>query len=184
MKRGGLRNAVAALIVLVSAAGFLMLFLAEDLAASGSSLADLSSSGDYLLREEGLSRVELDRLRYRVDDEPITIPNHGVVQLGDGHQLQVSVSPYPPTSLDLDVDLLLTTLSGEPVAGAAVAAVWDMTIMAHGPFHTDFGEVESGHYAAPFDLFMVGPWQLDLAIQIPGSVPDESITLYVYVWPG
>ena len=183
MVRGGLHRVAASLIILASMAGFLMLLFTEDLAASGSSLSDLSSSGDFLEQGDTQSRVDLDRLRFRIEDDPVAIPNHGVVPLEDGYQVEVAISPYPPTRLDLNIDLFLTTDAGTPVAGAIAGAVWDMTIMAHGPFTTDLTGTGDGHYVAPFDLFMVGPWELNVTIEIPDTQTEQHITLYVYVWP-
>ena len=61
-----LRIAAAVAIVLVSTVGFLMLVFTEDLAASGSSLSDLSTSGEFLEPGGGGgTRLGLDRLTYQ-----------------------------------------------------------------------------------------------------------------------
>jgi len=183
MYGGTLRATAAAVIVLVSTAGFLMLLLAEDLAASGSSLSDLSTSGDFLQPgSDGTAELGLDRLTFQSGGESRVIPNHGVVSLGDV-QLEVAVSPYPPTSFDLDVELVATSTAGEAVTDADIVAIWDMTVMHHGPFETHFTNIGDGRYTAFFDLFMVGPWELELSVAAPGVQPAEDVSLIIYVWP-
>lgn len=112
--RSPIRMGAAVFVVLLSATGFLLLSFAEDL-AEGSSLADLSSSGGFLERDPATAVQGIDRLTYEVNQEQIVIPNHGIVPLTDDLMLEVAVSPYPPTSFDLDVEFLLTTVTGEPL---------------------------------------------------------------------
>lgn len=183
MSFGKLRFGAAVAIVLVSTVGFLMLLLAEDLAASGSSLGDLSSSGDFLERDAAAELRGLDRLTYRIGDETVVIPNNGTIPLSDELLLLVEVSPYPPTSFDLDVRFFLVTVEGEPIADAQITTTWDMTVMHHGPFETQFTNTGGGNYAAFFDLFMVGPWGLDVAITVPTYDDIDSVSLIIYVWP-
>lgn len=52
--RNGFRLGAALAIVVISASGFLLLLFTEDVAASGSSLGDLSSSGDFLERDAAI----------------------------------------------------------------------------------------------------------------------------------
>jgi hypothetical protein len=181
--RGPFRLAAAALILVLSATGFLLLLFTEDLAASGSSLDDLSSSGDFLERDAAAELRGLDRLTYQIGDESVVIPNRGTIPLSDELLLQVEVSPYPPTSFDLDVLFFLSTVAGEPITDAEIATIWDMTLMYHGPFETQFTNAGGGRYAAFFDLFMVGPWGLELDIAVPTYHDIESVSLIVYVWP-
>ena len=183
MSFGKLRLGAAVAIVLVSTVGFLMLLLTEDLAASGSSLDDLSSSGDFLERDPTADAYDFERLTYELDEVQIEIPNHGLVPLADDLVLEVGVSPYPPTTFDLDVELILRTAAGEPVTDAAISTVWDMSIMYHGPFNTEFTSSGDGRYTAFFDLFMVGPWELDLTISVPRAGNPQQVTIRVYVWP-
>ena len=183
--RGPLRLAAAALILVLSATGFLLLLFTDDLAASGSSLDDLSSSGDFLERDAAAELRGLDRLTYQVgdEDESVVIPNRGTIPLSDELLLQVEVSPYPPTSFDLDVVFYLSTVEGEPITDAEIGTIWDMTLMYHGPFETQFTNAGGGQYAAFFDLFMVGPWGLELDIAVPAYHDVESVSLIIYVWP-
>lgn len=180
---GKLRLAAAVAIVFVSTIGFLMLLLTEDLAASGSSLSDLSSSGDFLERDAAAELRGLDRLTYQIGDERVVIPNHGTIPLSDELVLGVEVSPYPPTSFDLDVQFSLATVEGEPITDAEITTIWDMTVMHHGPFETQFSNAGGGRYAAFFDLFMVGPWGLDLHVAAPTYHESENVSLIIYVWP-
>lgn len=181
-RRSPIRIGAAVLVVLLSATGFLLLSFAEDL-AEGSSLADLSSSGAFLEHDPAAVVQGIDRLTYEVNEEQIVIPNHGIVPLSDDLVLEVAVSPYPPTSFDLDVEFLLTTVTGKPIPDAEISTVWDMTIMNHGPFNAEFTSSGDGRYAAFFDLFMVGPWGLDLTISVPGYENPDEVTLRIYVWP-
>lgn len=183
MNFGKLRFGAAVAIVFVSTIGFLMLLLTEDLAASGSSLGDLSSSGDFLERDAAAELRGLDRLIYQIGDERVVIPNHGTIPLGDELLLEVEVSPYPPTSFDLDVRFFFSTVDGEPITDAEIGTIWDMTLMYHGPFETQFTNAGGGHYAAFFDLFMVGPWGLELDIAVPTYHDIKSVSLIIYVWP-
>ncbi len=180
---GALRLAAAALVVVLSATGFLLLLFTEDLAASGSSLGDLSSSGDFLERDAAAAVRGLDRLTYQIGDEVVVIPNQGTIPLSDELLLQVKVSPYPPTSFDLDVLFFLSTVDGEPITDAEITTLWDMTLMYHGPFETQFTNEGGGRYAAFLDLFMVGPWGLELDIATPTYHDIESVSLIIYVWP-
>jgi hypothetical protein len=178
-----LRFVATMTIVLLSATGFLLLAFTEDLAASGSSLDDLSSSGAFLERDPTVDAYDFERLTYELDEEQIEIPNHGLVPLGDDLVLEVAVGPYPPTTFDLDVELILRTAAGEPITDAVISTVWDMSIMYHGPFNTDFTSLGDGRYAAFFDLFMVGPWELNLTILVPEQGNPQQVTIRVYVWP-
>jgi hypothetical protein len=181
-RRSPIRIGAGIFIVLVSATGFLLLSSAQDPAA-GSSLDDLSSSGAFLERDATAQPRGLDRLTYQIGDERVVIPNHGTVPLSDDLVLEVSVSPYPPTSFDLDVEFVLRTVQGGPIADATIDAIWDMTIMHHGPFEAQFKSVGDGRYAAFFDLFMVGPWGLDINLSVPGYQNPDGVTVIIYVWP-
>ena len=183
MSSSPLRLIASLVIAVLSATGFLLLAFTEDLAASGSSLDDLSSSGDFLERDPTAEKYDFERLTYELDEVQIEMPNHGLVPLADDLALEVAVSPYPPTTFDLDVELILRTAAGEPVTDAFISTVWDMSIMYHGPFHTDFVPGGDGSYTAFFDLFMVGPWELDLTIAVPGAGNPQQVTIRVYVWP-
>lgn len=181
--RNGFRLGAALAIVVVSAVGFLLLLFTEDVAASGSSLGDLSSSGEFLERDAAAEASGIDRLSYRIGDVDTVIPNHGVVPLGDDLLFEVAVSPYPPTSFDLDVELLLTTVQGAPIIDAEITTIWDMEFMPHGPFNTQFESVGDGRYTAFLDLFMVGPWKLDLDVAVPANQNPERVSITIYVWP-
>ena len=181
--RGPIRMTAAVVVVLVSAVGFLLLLFTEDLAATGSSLDSLSTSGSFLQRDPSDTLRGIDRLTWVVGDDRAVIPNDSVAPLGDELVFEISVSPYPPTSFDLTVDLLLTTVAGEPVPDAEINTIWDMSLMYHGPFDTQFTGGGDGTYTAFFDLFMVGPWELNLTVDVPTLQTTKQATLIVYVWP-
>ncbi|MEE8330329.1 MAG: hypothetical protein V3R84_01000 [Acidimicrobiia bacterium] len=166
-----------AIVVVLSAIGFFM--LGGD---SEPQAVELSTVGDFL--QPGASATAgLDRLRYEGPNGTTSLANGGVVALTDDLNMQVSLSPYPPTTFDIDIDLFLTNAAGQPIVDASISADWDMILMWHGPFETDFQSLGDGHYAASFDLFMVGPWEV--ATQVTSPVLDQPVALplTIYVWP-
>jgi hypothetical protein len=170
------------MIVAASTTGILMLMASSTPAIDQAASASLSSSGDFL-QPGAATQAGPVRIKYEGPDGIESVANGGLVPLGNDLQLGVSVSPYPPTSFDLDVDLYLTTTEGEPVIDAEVIAVWDMIVMYHGPFETRFTNLGNGHYAAPFEFFMFGPWELATHVTSPSHGSPETIALSIYVWP-
>lgn len=164
-------------VVAVSAVGFLMM-LGYDTAAT----AFESSSSDYLQPGSPSGAVSA-RLHYETAEGPIALANGESVAIDGGLVVAATVSPYPPTSFDATVDLLVTTADGTPVTDATVSTVWDMVVMWHGPFTTDFTNLGEGHYSADFDLFMFGPWQLATQIESLDAAKTGEIVLSIYVWP-
>lgn len=173
--------AVAAIVV-ASTIGILMLMASSTPSVNPAADVSLSSSGDFL-QPGAATQSGPVRIKYEGPNGTESVANGGLVPLGDNLQLGVSVNPYPPTSFDVDVDLHLTTVDGEPVADADVLAVWDMVVMYHGPFETNFVNLGNGHYAAPFEFFMFGPWELMTHISSPTHGSPEQIALSIYVWP-
>ncbi len=169
-------------ILSLSSTGFVMLSAAEaPNAAADFDLFD-SSSSDFLQPAAG-SEEGPDRIKYLSDDGPRSLANGGVVPLGANLQMGVTVSPYPPNTFDIDLDLYLTTTDGEPVIDADIVAVWDMTVMWHGPFDTPFTSRGDGHYVAPFHFFMFGPWQLVTRISVPDHDLIDDLAIDIYTWP-
>ncbi len=115
------------------------------------------------------------------DTGAIRVENGGTVALADGYAVGVTVTPFPPTSFDIDVMLELTR-DGAPIVGATVDTVWDMTLMTHGPFTTALGTAGDGAYGTSYDFFMFGPWYVDTTVTAPGAEPVE-FRLSIYVWP-
>jgi len=166
-------------IIVVSLIGFAVLATdgSESAAAPGIEGSSLSA---FLQPAEGGRTL---RIKYEQNDEIESIRNGGVVPLSDELLLYVSVSPYPPTSFDATVDLHLTTVDGADVDDATVTASWDMAIMYHGPFSTDFVHTGDGHYAAHFDFFMYGPWEITTHITSPTHQTPADLPISIYVWP-
>lgn len=165
-------------IVLLSGTGFAMLVVAEQPEDLGR-----SSIGDYLTQGEAGANEAPSRIKYLTPDREISIDNGGTVALSDDLNLTVTVSPYPPTTFNIDVDLLVTDASGAPVEGATVTSEWDMVFMWHGPFDTEFQAVGDGRYTAPFHFFMVGPWELVTQVTAPGYQNPDPLSLFIYIWP-
>jgi hypothetical protein len=179
-----LRLAAGITIVALSAVGMLMLGFGEPTQGSILDVAvDESSSLDFLQPVGGDAAGGPARLKYQSGDDAGSISNGGIVPVGDGLQMAVTVSPYPPTSFDVVVDLQLTTPDGSPVDDAAIRATWDMIFMYHGPFETEFEAVGDGHYTAPFDFFMFGPWELLTEVDAPSHQPPGELAISIYVWP-
>ena len=121
------------------------------------------------------------RIKYLVGDGWVPIDNGGTVPLGDGLEVTVTLTPYPPTEFDCATDFLLTQ-NGEPVTNAEISLVYDMFIMGHGPFTTPVENLGGGRYRTDHDFFMYGPWELIPTVRIPGN-PTTEFTLSVYIWP-
>lgn len=130
-----------------------------------------------------LQPAETARLKYEVDGGTNSLRNGGVLVLSDDLQMEVSLSPYPPTVFDIDIDIRLTTTEGEIVDDATISTVWDMDVMPHGPFSTQFRNSGNGQYSASFDFSMFGAWAIDTHISHPTFDSPDDVSLVVYVWP-
>jgi hypothetical protein len=167
---------VAILTVAFSGTGLLLL---QTGSGSETTAAGISSSSDFL---QAASPTGIPRIRIWQDGDPLSIQNGDSIAVGDDLVLAVTVNPYPPTQFDIEVDFALSTPDGTPIADADLTVVWDMLIMGHGPFQTEFENVGDGHYRAGLDLFMFGPWDLALEISPTFDVPDD-LSVSLYVWP-
>lgn len=125
----------------------------------------------------------VSRIKVLLDDSPLSVPNGGVISISEDLQLEIFVSPYPPATFDVDVDLFLMSAMEEPVTGAEISVLYDMMFMNHGPFQTAIAEVGGGHYVASYDLYMFGPWVLETYIKAPGGEPSVFLPISIYVWP-
>lgn len=170
----------AVAIVMISLAGFVLLRSAEVAAANSEGGSSIS---DYLTQGADAVASGPVRIKYQTNDGEVSLSNAGVVALSDELNLTVLVSPYPPSTFDLNVDLYLTDGAGQPVQDATIAVEWDMAFMWHGPFLGRFDAVGDGHYVAQFDLFMFGPWEFVTRVTAPGYVQPEDLSLSIYVWP-
>ncbi len=136
-----------------------------------------------LVRPAPPAGAEPSRLKYLGADGPVEIGNGAAIPLGDALVLEVFVSPYPPTEFATDVDFYVTTIDGEPVDDADISIVWDMLFMTHGPFFAAPENIGGGHYLAPLEMFMFGPWELDTTVTAPSTGTSENVTIAIYVWP-
>lgn len=141
----------------------------------------VSSAGEFLTPSEGAEGTS-PRLGYRGPDGVIPISNGGVLAISESIDMLVSVTPFPPTSLDFSLDLAITTPAGEPVTNASVQAIWDMAVMSHGSSETAFIHVGDGHYVAPFETSMYGPWEFAVTVVADGAT-HGPLNLSLYVWP-
>lgn len=137
--------------------------------------------------DEALTRLDAGgddpaRIRYEVGDSgPIGIRNGEAIDLGDGLEAQLTVSPYPPADFDVDVAIQLR-VDGVPLTDATVATTWDMVFMYHGPFSTEMNHSGQGRYIASYDFFMFGPWELQTRVERPDGAASE-FAVSIYVWP-
>jgi hypothetical protein len=149
---------------------------------SNAPLANAPSSASDALTRQGEGALEIPRITFVSDDTgAIRVENGGTVALADGYAVKVTVDPFPPASFAIDVTLELSK-DGEPLTDATVDTVWDMTVMAHGPFDTTFDPLGSGTFETSFDFFMFGPWYVDTTVTTPGAEPVD-FRLSIYVWP-
>ncbi len=97
------------------------------------------------------------------------------VQAGE-LQVQVGISPDPPTTGDNHLLVAIRDAQGSPVDGASIDFVYDMPAMGSMPRMTGGGEVQSkggGKYDVTYPLSMLGDWTLTVHIQAPGHSPAE-----------
>lgn len=172
------RLPIAVGIVAVALSGVGLLILEDD-SNSEETLSAQSSSREFL---EAASPTGVPRIRVRMGGVPTSLQNGGDIAISEVVRMGITVDPYPPTTFDIDLDLSLTTADGTPIDDASVAVVWDMVIMGHGPFRTEFANTGGGHYQARLDLFMFGPWELETEIDSSYDIPDD-LSISLYVWP-
>lgn len=167
---------VAMLAVALGGTGLLML---QSGSGTERTAPELSSSDDFL---QAGSPTGVPRIRVWMNGQATSLQNGDTIAIADDLVLGVAVDPYPPIRFDVDVDLTLATADGTPVTDAEVSVVWDMLIMGHGPFYSDLANNGAGHYGTHLNLFMFGPWDLELAISPPHDAPDD-LSISLYVWP-
>jgi len=144
--------------------------------------SEAGSAEDFLQPAPAIDEAP-SRIKYLDSDgRAVELPNGGTILLDNGLHLEVFVAPYPPTDFSADVDFYLTTESGEPVTDAEISITWDMVFMTHGPFSAQPTHIGGGHYLAPFDVFMYGPWEFDTRIARDGE-PSANAVMSIYVWP-
>lgn len=164
---------------MASALGFVLLGMAETRATDD---ATSFSSSDFLTQAGNGADTGPARIKYLADSGVVELANGAVVRI-DGMDVVLTVSPYPPSDFDVDIELSLTDESGEVITDAVISADWDMAFMWHGPFHTDFIPSGNGVYRASFDLFMFGPWEFETRIATPGTDQHRDLTFSIYTWP-
>ena len=177
-ERRWIRTAATVAVVSVSVVGFLLLLSEETADSAGG-----SSVGDFLTQDAAALDLEPVRIKFQGPEGEVSLPNAGTIALSDDLNLSVSVNPFPPTTFNVDVDLLLTNADGMPIDGGTITADWDMVFMWHGPFVTEFTPIGNGRYSAPFDLFMFGPWELRTQVTAPGYEQPGELSLSIYIWP-
>lgn len=145
-------------------------------------LANAPGTAQDALTPQGETALGIPRITFVSDDTgAIRVENGGTVSLADGYQVTVTIDPYPPSTLRLDVDLEISR-NGQPLNDATIATVWDMTLMTHGPFATTLEPIGDGAFTTSFDFFMFGPWYVDATVSAPGDEP-VAFRLSIYVWP-
>lgn len=169
-------------VLAISGAGFAMT-LAGDASAATARGETFELSSDEFLQPGANQGPGGGRIAYETEGRPVIIDNGGTIPIDDDLEMTLTVSPYPPTTFDLEVDLFLTTVAGEPVSDASVVALWDMMVMEHGPFRTPFTNMGNGHHVASLDFFMFGPWQLTFEVEPTADGRSETVNLSIYLWP-
>ncbi len=167
---------VGAAVVLLAAFS-IAIFVGGGGGGEGGEVKEVSSLDAFL------QPAETARLKYVLDGETESLRNGEVLALSDNLQMEVSLSPYPPTFFDIDIDIRLTTPEGEVVDDATISTIWDMDVMPHGPFSTQFRNIGDGHYSASFDFSMFGAWGINTHISHPTFDSPDDVSLVIYVWP-
>jgi len=169
-------------ILAISGAGFAMT-LAGDASAATREGETFQFSSDEFLQPGGEQGPVGGRIAYETEGRPEIIDNGGTIPVADDLQMTMTVSPYPPTTFDLEVDLFMKTAAGEPVSDVSVVASWDMMVMEHGPYETPFTNLGNGHYVTSFDFFMFGPWRMTFEVTSIADGRSETVNLSIYLWP-
>lgn len=150
--------------------------------ATQAPIGDAPSTAEEALTRQDEAVAGIPRLRYTTPATGEVRLNSGdVIPLGNDVVLTIEMTPFPPTTFDIELDLSLSQ-NGVPITDAVIDTQWDMIVMGHGPFETRIPHVTDGLYSTSYDFFMFGPWQLDTEIQISGADPLE-FAISVYVWP-
>lgn len=120
---------------------------------------------------------EVRRLAVAFDNRRVNIKNGGTVNLGDGLAIEIFADPYPPATLTVWLDLLLTQ-AGRPVPDASMGIAFDMLAMVHGPFWGEAENIGGGHYLFKLNYLMFGPWEQVITIRMGGlEVIDVPVVL-------
>jgi YtkA-like len=82
--------------------------------------------------------------------------------------IELTVSPNPPSVGAATVSLALSDVDGRPIEGATVELEGNMSHAGMAPVFAQAGEVEPGHYEAPFQFTMGGDW----FILVKATLPD------------
>jgi len=150
--------------------------------ATQAPIGDAPSTAEEALTRQDEAVAGIPRLRYTTPATGEVRLNSGdVIPMGNDVVLTIEMTPFPPTTFDIEFDLLLSQ-NGVPITDAVIDTRWDMIVMGHGPFETRIPHITDGRYSASYDFFMFGPWQLDTELQIPGIDPIE-FSISIYVWP-
>lgn len=145
-------------------------------------LSNAPATAQDALTRQGGGELGIPRITIVTEDTgTLRVENGGTVALADGYAVTVTIDPYPPSAFKLQMRLDLSK-DGEPITDATVDTVWDMAVMAHGPFTTRLDPAGQGEFDAAYDFFMFGPWYVDTTVTTPGAAPVE-FRLSIYVWP-
>jgi hypothetical protein len=171
-----LAAAIALAIGLVS-------FLAFGSGDQSSDVDPRLSIDGFLTRDPDRAATELPWIQVQGPDGLRSFDNGGVITLANSIDMSVELSPFPPSTLALDMDLYLTDVGGNPLRNATVAADWDMSLMPHGVATTEFHTNGDGHYTATFDPSMFGPWVFAIRVVAPGYERSQDVSISINLWP-
>lgn len=107
-----------------------------------------------------------ERLWLQQNGEQTLFRNGDTIQIA-GMEVEIYVSPYPPTRT-ANIDFYLTR-DGRPVETADLTLQYDMTVMEHGPFRLLAAPIGRGHFLAPVDFAMSGDFWLNVAVNTAGT---------------
>jgi hypothetical protein len=123
--------------------------------AAGASTAGGGANGQAAAVRGG------QRLWIKQGDERLPLGTGRTVTV-DGLTVEISARPQTLGRATLDLNVLR---DGAPVDGASILLRYDMTEMEHGPFELLAVQLGRGHYVAPVEPPMAGPFWLDVTVR-------------------
>lgn len=114
------------------------------------------------------------RLAVVLDNQWVFIRNGGLVNLGKGLSVELSLDPYPPTGLRAFLNMHVT-LNGTPVSGGEADMTYDMRGMVHGPFKSSAKNMGNGRYLFAIDHTEFGAWEHHVTIYTPEDHPEITV---------
>jgi hypothetical protein len=123
---------------------------------------------------EGIAPVAANadkvQLEYMRNQQTVAIRNGEAFEIADNVQLALNVVPDSLMDFTVNVDLYLTTASGDSLDNAQFSLNFDMLDMNHGWDQSPVDNLGDGHYQTVIPFFMYGRWAIDTYVRLhPGE---------------